>query len=171
MREEQHPIELRPPGQRIIKTVLSVFIAVSLSHLRSSESVPFFAGIAAVICLQQHVKDSDLMGKNRTLGTVIGGLLGLGYLTVTSSIEMNAYLEYALMTLIIGVFIWVLATFKVKHAITITSIVFLSITLIHGDGSTDPFVIAYTRVIDTMIGVISAVLINRIDFIKLIKRK
>lgn len=48
-------------------------------------------------------------------------------------------------------------------AISIMAIVFLSITINHGT-DTMPFLFALNRTLDTMVGVISAIIVNRSDF-------
>ncbi|MDU2353903.1 MAG: hypothetical protein E7D92_04820 [Anaerococcus sp.] len=49
-------------------------------------------------------------------------------------------------------------------AISIMAIVFLSITINHGNEGNLAFVFAFSRTLDTMIGVISAIIVNGVDF-------
>ena len=66
-------------GLRTIKTVLSVFLCFLIDSLRAS-SVPFYAVIASILCIQPDMENSLSVAKNRELSTIIGGILGMLFL-------------------------------------------------------------------------------------------
>ena len=69
-------LELPKVGARIQKTALSVFICMIIPHLLNME-YPFYACIAAVICLKDSHENTVKMGVNRMIGTLIGGCAGI----------------------------------------------------------------------------------------------
>ncbi|MFN1805683.1 aromatic acid exporter family protein [Clostridioides difficile] len=66
-------------GLRTIKTVLSAFLCFLIDSLRAS-SVPFYAVIASILCIQPDMENSLSVAKNRELSTIIGGILGMLFL-------------------------------------------------------------------------------------------
>ena len=63
-------------GLRNIKTALAVAICMVIFQVIGRENA-FYACIAAVICMKDTVSSSFTMGKNRLIGTIIGGLFGI----------------------------------------------------------------------------------------------
>lgn len=157
-------ITFKKPGQRIIKSMIAVFFAMLISHVRSEFSMPLHAAITSIICLQQGVQETESIGINRILGSIIGGFMGLLYLLAIERFHVHYVVNYLVITFVIGFLIYLLATLKLKKAITITIVVFLSITVMHGGADAYPYQIAVNRVIDTLVGVFMSILINRMDF-------
>ncbi|MGL4771994.1 MAG: aromatic acid exporter family protein, partial [Clostridium sp.] len=54
-------------GLRNIKTALAVFVCMFLFSIFNNDN-PFYACIAAVICMGDTVENSLIMGKNRIIG-------------------------------------------------------------------------------------------------------
>ena len=70
-------------GKLIVKAALSVFICCLIYEFFDiGTGVPFYSGIAAIICLQPEIKSTFRVGLNRTIGTLIGGFTGMGILFV-----------------------------------------------------------------------------------------
>lgn len=70
-------------------------------------------------------------------------------------------LDFFLMSLIVGLIIWIMAHLKRYNALTIMAIVFLSITLDNVNQTTDlPVLFAFNRTLDTLIGVVISIIIN-----------
>jgi uncharacterized membrane protein YgaE (UPF0421/DUF939 family) len=157
-------MKLKKPGLRIIKTAIAVFIALILSHLRSENSLPFYAAIAAVICMKPNVDGTIDVGINRVIGTLIGGLAGLVYLILFKGLITHHFINYLIISISIIFLIWLLDFFKKPNAISIMAIVFLSITINHGIEPEYPIAFAMNRTIDTLMGVVVAILVNRIHF-------
>ena len=86
-------------GLRNIKSAISVFICLVL--LKDNH---FYASIAAIICLQTTVANSIKVGKNRAIGTILGGLWGLIVLYFINFINYNISNNF-LCNLLIYVFV------------------------------------------------------------------
>lgn len=176
-------------GKVIIRATLAVFVCCLLYEFFDiGTGIPFYAGIAAVICLQSEIKSTVRVGLNRTVGTLFGGFTGMGilYLTHNYYILSRPILRYALITICIIPLMYianvirkvripigwdetslfpgtkVFIDFLKKSTLTnITCIAFLSVTITHGgDVSITEF--ATNRIIDTLIGVASSFFINLI---------
>lgn len=171
----------------IIRATISVFICCLLYEIFDiGTGIPFYAGIAAVICVQSEIRSTVRVGLNRTVGTLIGGLTGMAilYLTRYYFITSRPILRYALITACIAPLMclahfirkaripigWednglfpgakILIDFLKNSTLTnITCIAFLSVTITHGgDVSITEF--ASNRILDTLIGVGISFLIN-----------
>lgn len=154
-------LRMKKPGLRIIKTGLAVMISMVISHIRPGGGLPFYSAIAAIISMQQNVDDSFSVGVNRVIGTIFGGLMGLIYLVIVPDGSIPVFLDYFLIALVVTFIIWVMANVNRKSAVSIAAIVFLSITINHSkDPGGIPLDFASSRVTDTLIGVLSAILVN-----------
>lgn len=157
-------MKFKKPGLRIIKTFIAVTLAMIISAIRPGEGLPFYSAIAAIICLKSDVEGSRDIGINRVLGTMLGGLCGLLYLLIVPANYLPRLLELILISLISSIIIWIMAMVGKPKAISIMAIVFLSITINHGNEGNLPFLFAFNRTFDTMVGVIMAIVVNRFDF-------
>lgn len=61
-------------GARTIKTGITVLICSIISLIILKRDTAFVSSMAGVICLQNTVKGSVITGKNRILGTIVGGI-------------------------------------------------------------------------------------------------
>ena len=173
----------------IIRATLSVFICCLLyEYFDIGTGIPFYAGIATIICLHSEIQSTVRVGLNRTVGTLLGGFTGMGILYLTRSyyILNSPLLRYGLITSCIAPLMYFanrirkiripigwedvhlfpgakfLIDFLKKSALTnITCIAFLSVTITHGgDVSITEF--ACNRILDTLIGVGVSFFINLI---------
>ena len=157
-------MKFKKPGLRIVKTFIAVSLAMVISSFRPGEGLPFYSAIAAIICLKSDVEGSREIGINRVIGTMLGGLCGLLYLLIVPANYLPVPVELILISLLASIIIWVMAMAGKPKAITIMAIVFLSITINHGNEGNLPFLFAFNRTFDTMVGVISAIVVNWTDF-------
>ncbi|MDO3408264.1 aromatic acid exporter family protein [Saccharibacillus sp. CPCC 101409] len=138
-------------GMRNIKTALAVFICVLISYALDLE-YPFYAAIATIIAMESSITSSYVAGKNRTMGTLVGAAFGGLFAFVAPH---NALLSA------IGIVcvIYVCNLLKWNKSVSIAGIVFLAIMLnLHpGEGA---FTYALHRVLDTLLGIGVAVLVN-----------
>lgn len=91
-------------GKLIVKAALSVFICCLIYEFCDiGTGVPFYSGIAAIICLQPEIRNTFRVGLNRTIGTLIGGFTGMAVLFVIRafSIFRLPSLQYLLISLCI----------------------------------------------------------------------
>ncbi len=157
-------MKIKMPGLRIIKTFIAVTLAMIISRYRPGEGLPFYSAIAAIICLKSDVEGSRDIGKNRVIGTMLGGICGLIYLLIVPDNVLPSTLEYILISFLSSIIIWVMSMAGKPKAISIMAIVFLSITINHGKEAELPFLFAFNRTFDTMIGVVSAIIVNWSEF-------
>ncbi|MGL5244327.1 MAG: FUSC family protein [Sarcina sp.] len=151
-------LNLPPIGARNLKTALAAFICIIIFQVLNKPSA-FFACIAAMMCMQDTFENSIKMGKNRMIGTLIGGFIGL-IITFLSIKLGSSELVYAILTAlgtIASIYLCVLS--KAKGAVNSACIVtFAILTNIKGVAS---YGYAINRIIDTFIGVIVGILVNR----------
>lgn len=157
-------MKIKAPGLRIIKTFIAVTLAMLISAYRPGEGLPFYSAIAAIICLKSDVEGSREIGINRIIGTILGGLCGLIYLLLVPAYYLPQAVELVLISFLSSIIIWIMAMANKPKAISIMAIVFLSITINHGKEANLPFLFAFNRTFDTMIGVIFAIVVNWSDF-------
>lgn len=149
-------------GLRTIKSGIAVFLCLLLLP-----SEPFFACLTAVICLQDTVYNSIHTGINRGAGTIIGASFGLIFLFCFRTLENyipNNYLSKLIIYIIIAVgiilMIYICNLFKRPGAINITCIAFLGVTTAHA--YKDPLFYATNRIIETILGIVISILVNRL---------
>lgn len=91
-------------GKLIVKAALSVFICCLIYEFCDiGTGVPFYSGIAAIICLQPEIRNTFRVGLNRTIGTLIGGFTGMAALFVIRAFSVFRLpsLQYLLISLCI----------------------------------------------------------------------
>lgn len=148
-------------GGRTGKTVIAVFLCFLIDTIREN-GVPFYAAIAAILCIQHNFKDSLNVALTREVATVIGGIFGM----VILSFEKNVYrvpndlLRYLFLSVllipVINFSVWI----KQEKGTFLMCVVFLCITATHGNDES-PLAFGIDRIIDTTIGIIVALLINQ----------
>lgn len=159
--------ELPKVGMRNIKTavavVLSYLVFLPLGWLLpdyygGGQPGPFYACIAAVICMQSSVGQTVHQGISRLIGTAIGGVLGL--VILTSDTLLSAPLFLAMM---LGggtvLSIWLCNVIKRPAACSI-SVVVLCVILFNHTGP-ERYLYALNRMFETAVGVMMAVVVNR----------
>lgn len=149
-------------GMRIVKTAIAVFVCGLIGWLRDRDGLNFFSMIAAIICIQKSTEATIKNSFNRVIGTAIGGAYGVAVLFGETQMHLQRIfmplyvLEIA--ALIIPIIITTLAIHK-PSVTGFTCIVFLSVAVYHiGDAS--PYTYAMNRLLDTIIGIIVALVIN-----------
>lgn len=160
-------LKFKPLGLRNIKTTVSVLICLLLI-----KNTPIYAAVAAIICMQSTVENSVKIGKTRLIGTLIGGILGISLLALTRTFNLNSYIPF-ITAFGVCMAIYISNIINIPAASAITSIVVISIIL--APSGTNPVSYAITRTIETAIGIIIAILVNKYfklpNFIKKLKIK
>ncbi|EOU1725198.1 aromatic acid exporter family protein [Clostridium perfringens] len=143
-------------GARNLKTALAVTLCIGFFELIHRQ-YPFYACIAAVICMKDTVENSYKMGKSRMIGTVTGGLVGLALTFIALNFNLTRF-SGIITGIGIVITIYLLNVFNRKGSVSIACIVLIAImTNLHGKA---PYAYAVDRIIDTFIGIIIALLIN-----------
>lgn len=145
-------------GLRNVKTALAVVICMVIFEMIGHEN-PFYACIAAVICMKDTVASSFVMGKNRLIGTVIGALFGTLFIYILIHLTFfDAYIPFVSGVGIVLV-IYACNLFNKPGSVTIACIVFLVIMVNYSGPQS--YAYALSRSIDTAIGIIVAILVNK----------
>lgn len=155
---------LPPIGMRLIKTGIAVFLCFCVNMLREDADVVFYSHIAAIYCMQDSVTETKRNAVNRAVATTVGALYGLVTLLLFPSLAVETMSE----RLIHGVVISVMVIFVVYTAVVIkqkdtayfANVVYLSIVINHITDS--PYLFAWNRFLDTMIGIVIALLVNSV---------
>ena len=149
-------------GMRTVKTTLAVCVCLLLYQVWGREG-SFLAATSAIICMQDSMEKSVTSGVSRFLGTVIGAICAMLILYLERFLAGFNLANYYLMLLVMALgimFIITLCNFsKQKDAIVISCVVYLVIVL--GDGALAPFLYSANRLLDTVVGIIIAIIINR----------
>lgn len=156
-------------GLRNIKTALGVFLCVLVYDL-FQRPYPFFACIAVVICLKDTMGSSFEMGKNRLIGTFIGGLVGTPFLMLKNLVseQVNFFAVGAIMIGLGIVLVIYLCNLigKIEVMTSTACIVFLSVVVNLRDTMQylAPHIYSINRMIDSTVGIIIALIINKYFF-------
>lgn len=155
--------KLPPIGQRIMRSVVGVALCFAVYYLRGKRGIPFYSALAVLQCIQPYMESSREMAKKRTLGTLIGAFWGFLVLLM----ELYLLPEYIrtsivgslLIACMTGVVLYTTVLFDKKNVSYFSCVVFLSITIMHMTDE-NPYIFVLNRVLDTIIGVIMAVVVN-----------
>lgn len=150
-------------GKRTVKTAVAVGICLLLGALVGYEA-PFYASIAAVMSMRATPAQSIEYGKERLIGTVVGGAVALLVVFILQKMPFlgTSYLLILLISaaILLGLFICNLLKQK-DAACSICCVVILAILLIH-PGGRDSYLYILSRTIETAIGIAIAVAVNRL---------
>lgn len=154
-------------GGRTRKTVIAVFSCFLIDTIREN-GVPFYAAIAAILCIQHNLKDSLNTALPREIATIIGGIFGMVILSFEKSVYRvpNDLLRYLLLSILLIPLINFSVLIKQEKGTFLMCVVFLCVTATHGNDES-LLVFGFSRIIDTTIGIIVALLINQFPNIKM----
>lgn len=144
-------------GMRNIKTALSVIICILILKLLGRH-YPFYACIASAICLQDTVKNSYKMGKQRLLGTIVGGIVGIALASLEEAFYLTT-LTPVLTAIGVVLVIYICTVIKKSGSVSISCIVLLAIMTNLRD--TTPILYGVNRILDTTIGIVVAIIVNK----------
>lgn len=142
-------------GMRTIKTGIAVTLSIYLSMVGFVTN-PFYAAIAAILAMQNTVTGSFSAGKNRIFGTLLGGGVGFCFALgaeMVPSLLLPLYIGLAIVTALA-----LCQQFKLTAAIPITLTVCFSIII--GDAQRQLYSYALIRSWDTIVGILTSLLIN-----------
>lgn len=136
-----------------------------IDSLRAS-SVPFYAVIASILCIQPDMENSLSVAKNRELSTIIGGILGMLFLLMERIFAHSARntSELTLSILLIPI-INLSVLLKQKKGTFLTCVVFLCVTVTH-EKDISPIWFAWNRIVDTSLGIGISLAVNSFPFHK-----
>lgn len=148
-----------PLGMRAFKTMIAVFLCCVIGVLRNQS--PLYGMITAVLCMQPNDEQSLKVSVKRIIGTMVGALFGFLFMTVTqfTGLEPFTLLYYFFIVLTLAPIILVTVRSRQAAATDLACVVFFSITVAHVE---DPALFALNRMLDTLIGILIALAVNKI---------
>ena len=151
------------PGQRILRSVISVWLCIVVYYLRGRRGEPFYSIIAALQCIQPYSSSMLSEGRDRIIGTFIGAFWGAAIvfselLPIGGSFE-TALIHYSLLGLLTGLVIYSTVLLKIPQYALFSAMVFLGISMYHLEDA-NPYIHVFNRTMDTIIGVVIAILVN-----------
>jgi uncharacterized membrane protein YgaE (UPF0421/DUF939 family) len=156
---------LRLPGLRIIKTSLAVLLCLlfyALVPLPATFKV-VTALVAAIISLRSTIQESFAASLTRIQSTFVGAVFGFAVLLTKDKFGMDDRSMIYALVLSLGVVLvmWISVSFFKETGAGLGAIVFLAIALGLSENVT-PFQLAVARFLDTLIGIVIALVINRV---------
>ena len=161
----EHRKRIPIPGQRIVRSVVAVWLCFVVYVLRGRFGIPFYSAIAALQCLQPYDKEMRKVARKRLTGTMIGAFWGL--LVLLIDLELigwgvpDEYLHYLLLGLMVGVVLYSTVLLHATESAYFSTVVFLTVAYNH-IGDANPYLFAMNRVVDTILGVALAEIVNRV---------
>ena len=157
------PIPL--PGQRILRSMIAVWLCCGIYFLRGQSGIPFYSMIAALQCLQPYNKDMRKVALKRLTGTLIGAFWGLVVLLLELELlykgKPDALPHFLLLGFFVGLVLYSTVLLNAREASYFSAVVFLSVCVSH-IGDANPYLFAFNRVLDTFLGVLVAEVVNRV---------
>ena len=153
------------PGQRIVRSVIAVACCFCVFYLRNREGIPFYSALAVLQCIQPYQDSMAQVAKKRVTGTFVGAFWGLVIILIQMYLFhgslMDTFLGYMLISLFTGIVIYSTVVLNCKNTAYYSCVVFLSITVMHMTDAS-PFLFVFNRVLDTLIGVGIALIVNTV---------
>lgn len=154
------------PGQRIVRSVIAVWLCFAVYFLRGGNGVPFFSAIAVLQCIQPYTKDMWKIVRDKIIGTLIGSFWGLLLLLLENILAEGGVLgelpHFFLVGLFTGVVIYFTVLFRLRDVSYFSAVIFLTVVVMHNaDGQ--PYLYALNRTFDTMIGLAIGEIVNRVQ--------
>ena len=146
-------------GLRNIKTALAVMLCMIVFDLIHRDN-PFFACIAAVFCMKDTVANSISMGKNRILGTILGGIIGIVLIFFSTHFQFLYHISPLVTAIGVSLSIYICTLLKKPESVIVSCIVISGI-MINYASQVNSYVYAVNRSVDTIIGIIIAILVNK----------
>ena len=155
---------LPPIGARIMKSSLGSLICVGIYFLREllpiGSGIPFYSILAVLWCIQPYTTSTLAMAKQRTIGTFLGAAYGLAFLLVFRALgggnKTTVYITSCLMLIPV---LYTTVLLEKRNASYFSCVVFLTIAFNHSFDE-NPYLFAFDRVLDTLIGIGVGVLLN-----------
>lgn len=148
-------------GLRTFKTALAVMICILLFQLLDRDA-PLIACLAAVFAMREDVSTTIHFGAYRVIGNLLGGSLALVYIYIYRALNYNFYAELILIPLFVIFIIVFSDALNFNPGIVGACATLFIIVLTVPEHET--LLYAISRIMDTVIGTLVALLVNR--FIK-----
>ena len=152
-------------GQRIVRSVIAVALCFGVYFLRGKQGIPFYSALAVLQCIQPYQESTKVMARKRVTGTFVGAFWGLVMILIQIYVLggsfSGTFAGYMLISLFTGVVLYSTVILNCKETAYFSCVVFLSIAVMH-IADENPFLFVFNRVMDTLIGVGIALVINSV---------
>ena len=157
---------LPPIGARIIKSALGAAICMLIYFVREllpiGSGIPFYSILAVLWCTQPYTTTTLDKAKQRTFGTFLGAAFGLVFLLFFRAIGCtNKVVVYLTACAMLIPILYTTVLLEKRNASYFSCVVFLTIAINHSFDE-NPYLFAFNRVLDTLIGIGVAVLLNSV---------
>lgn len=150
--------------------MVAVWLCFALYFLRGRHGIPFYSVIAALQCIQPYTKDMGKVAKKRVIGTLIGAFWGLVVLLLELELLYEGVPDelphFLLLGLFVGVVLYSTVLLRATEAAYFSAVVFLSVAVNHISDA-NPYLYAFNRLLDTVLGVGMAEIVNRVHLPRL----
>lgn len=140
-----------------MKTALAVMLCILLFRFIPG-SQPMIAALAAVFSLRQDLTTTVSFGKSRILGNSLGGLAAMIYLFIKQFFHSDFAVELIVLPILVALLIIINDGINNNSGIVSAIATMLVVTL--SVASSESYIYALQRVIDTFIGTLIAIVIN-----------
>ena len=162
-----------PPGQRIMRSIVAVWLCMLVYVIRGMNGEPFYSIIAALQCVQPYSSNMISEGRERIIGTLIGAFWGSVILFAKLLPVGGSFRTTVIFYLLLGVFsglvIYSTVLMGIPQYALFAAVVFLGIAMYHVE-DVNPYIHVYYRTIETIIGVGVAIAINSVHFPRIYDR-
>lgn len=146
-------------GFRTLKTALAVMTCILLFHLFDRPSSPMIACLASVFSMREDMPSTVSFGMHRILSNLLGGALALVYFYVYLFFNHAFWVELLVLPLLVTIIIMLSDKLNLNAGIIGACATLFIIVLTVPE--TESFLYALARIMDTIIGTVVALLINR----------
>ena len=159
-------------GMRIIKTAVAVMLAYGIFlpfglmydtetyHGVLGQMGPLYACIACIVCMQSTLGQTVQSGVSSLIGVAIGGVLGVATLLLGDRLD-NGLLVLPILGVLCVAGMWISLLIQ-RPAACVMACIVPCVILITGVTGTDRYYYAAARIIETVIGVCVAMLVNKL---------
>ena len=159
-------------GMRIIKTAVAVMLAYGIFlpfglmydtetyHGVLGQMGPLYACIACIVCMQSTLGQTVQSGVPRLIGVAIGGVLGVATLLLGDRLD-NGLLVLPILGVLCVAGMWISLLIQ-RPAACVMACIVPCVILITGVTGADRYYYAAARIIETVIGVCVAMLVNKL---------
>lgn len=151
------------PGRRILKTTIAVLISVQLFYF-FGHYTPVHAALACILTMRTTRSESKSIGKNRLIGTLVGGVSSYACLVIFQFLSIEIQSNFA--PVVIATFVLLsllvskalnLAPYAIAIAATVTTVTIIS----HNTHYSDALSYVALRMFETLVGFLIAYLVNK----------
>ncbi|WP_071061886.1 FUSC family protein [Andreesenia angusta] len=155
--------EIPGVGLRNIKTSIAVLLSFLVFRLIGRD-YPIYACIAAVICTKDTFQNSFEISRDRLVGTLVGGVIGAFFLKIIANTGSGISFEF-IASFGIVVVIYLCNLINEKGSVSLACVVYLLILMnFKNSDSVAPYAYAFNRIVDTTVGIVISLLVNRYFF-------